>query len=87
MLTLERSTWIRQIFERRQDQGDYHQLLQEMKLQDAESHFRFLRMSKERFDILLAKVLVSMTVYVFCLTIIIIYNIDRPYTLLQTLSQ
>ena len=56
-LSSQRSTWIRLIFQRRRDQGDYHQLLQEMRLGDAESHFRFLRMSKERFDMLLAKVI------------------------------
>lgn len=55
-LSAQRSTWIRSIFERRRDQGDYHQLLQEMRLGDTESHFRFLRMSKERFDMLLSKV-------------------------------
>ena len=48
-----RSTWIRSIFERRRDQGDFHQ---EMRLGDTESHFIFLRMSKERFDMLLSKV-------------------------------
>ena len=54
-LSSQRSTWIRPIFERRRDQGDYHQLLQEMRLGDTESHFRFLRMSKERFDMLFVK--------------------------------
>ena len=51
-----RSMWIRGIFTRRQQQGEYHQLLQEMRMADPESHFRYLRMSKERFDSLLAMV-------------------------------
>ena len=42
------------IFTRCQQQGEYYQLLQEMRLSDPESHFRYLRMSKERFDRLLA---------------------------------
>ena len=54
-LSSQKSTWVRPIFERRRNQGDYHQLLQEMRLGDTESHFRFLRMSKERFDMLLSK--------------------------------
>ena len=51
-----RSVWVRSIFRRRQQQGEYHQLLQEMRMADPESHFRYLRMSKERFDSLLAMV-------------------------------
>ena len=52
----QRSVWIRSIFEKRQLQGDYHKLLQEMRLRDTKSHFQFLRMSKERFNMLVAKV-------------------------------
>ena len=44
-----------EIFSRRQ-QGEYHNLLQEMRVCDPESHFKYLRMSKERFDSLLSKV-------------------------------
>ena len=44
------------IFERHPKQGEYHQLLQEMRLSDPESHFKYLRMSKERFDSLLGEV-------------------------------
>jgi hypothetical protein len=35
-----RRVWVREIFQRRQQQGDYHQLLQEIRLSDPESHFR-----------------------------------------------
>ena len=48
--------WIRPIFMRRQQQGEYHNLLKEMRLSDEESHFRYLRMPKERFDLLLSQV-------------------------------
>ena len=47
---------VRSIFTQRCQQGEYHNLLQEMRLSDPESHFRYLRMSKERFDLLLAEV-------------------------------
>ena len=42
----ERKMWIRPIFTQQQ----------EMRLSDPQSHFRYLRMSKERFDILLSQV-------------------------------
>ena len=45
--------WIRSIFTKRRQQREYHNLLQEMRLSDPESHFRYLRMSRERFDSLL----------------------------------
>ena len=51
-----RSTWVRSIFRRRRQQGEYHNLLQEVRLSDPESHFRCLRMSKETFDKLLEMV-------------------------------
>ena len=54
--TAKRRMWVRYIFTRRQQQGEYHNLLQEMRVSDPESHFRYLRMSKERFDCLLAEV-------------------------------
>lgn len=52
----ERKVWVRSMFTQRVQQGEYHNLLQEMRLSDPESHFRYLRMSKERFDSLLGKV-------------------------------
>ena len=51
-----KSVWVQPIFIKRRQHGEYHQLLQEMRLSDPESHFRYLRMSVERFDMLLAKV-------------------------------
>ena len=41
------------VFSRRRLYGEYHNLILEMKLSDQESHFRYIRMSKERFDTLL----------------------------------
>ena len=52
----KRQYWVRPIFQRHREQGDYYNLLQELRLSDPQCHFRFLRMSKERFDSLLSKV-------------------------------
>ena len=41
--------WVRDIFRL---QSEYHNLLQEMRLSDEESHFKYIRMSPERFDLL-----------------------------------
>ena len=51
-----RTMWVHPIFIQRSQQGEFHHLLQEMRLADTESHFRYLRISKETFDSLLAKV-------------------------------
>ena len=51
-----RKMWVRPIFRRRRQQGEYHHLLQEMRLSDADSHFSYMRMSRETFDVLLGKV-------------------------------
>ena len=56
-----RRMWVRPIFQQRLEQGDFHQLLQELRRNDPESHFRFLRMSKETFDCLVEKVTPSLT--------------------------
>ena len=69
----KRSIWVRPIFIRRRQQGDYHNLLQEMRLSDPESHFRYLRMSKETFDCLLAKVK-HLKIYLFRVIILIHYR-------------
>ena len=53
--------WVRSIFTKRRQQGEYHNLLQEMRLSDEESHFRYLRMSRERFDLLLSQVKQSLS--------------------------
>ena len=51
-----RSTWVCPIFVQRCQFGEYNNLLQEMRVSDPESHFRYIRMSKETFDSLLAQV-------------------------------
>ena len=48
-----RRIWICPIFAQR---GEYHNLFQELRLGDPDSHFYYLRMSKERFDYILLKV-------------------------------
>ncbi|KAJ8913890.1 hypothetical protein NQ315_005687 [Exocentrus adspersus] len=45
--------WIRDIFKKRQQQGAYHNLLNEMRLTDTEKYFNYLRMSSENFNNLL----------------------------------
>ena len=52
----KRKTWVRPIFTQRLRQGEFSNLLQELRLSDPEYHFRYLRMSKETFDDLLALV-------------------------------
>ena len=49
-----RSVWVRAIFAKRQQQGEgeYGNLLQEMRLSDPQSHFQYVRVSKEKFDLL-----------------------------------
>ena len=51
-----RSVWVRAIFAKRQQQGEYGSLLQEMHLSNPQSHFQYVRMSKEKFDLLLSLV-------------------------------
>ena len=36
----KRKVWVKEIFQQQQMQGTFHTLLQEMQLQDRESHFR-----------------------------------------------
>ena len=52
----KRKTWVRPIFAQRLRQGEYHNLLQELRLSDREYHFRYMRMSKETFNTLLSLV-------------------------------
>lgn len=52
----QRKYWVRPILQMRQQREEYHNLLQEMRLCDKESHFSYLRMSKETFDSQLQKV-------------------------------
>uniref|UniRef100_A0A1X7TJV4 DDE Tnp4 domain-containing protein n=2 Tax=Amphimedon queenslandica TaxID=400682 RepID=A0A1X7TJV4_AMPQE len=52
----KRSVWVRRIYQQRLKQGEYHNLYQEMRLHDPESHFRYIRMTRERFDLLLQEV-------------------------------
>ena len=51
-----KSFWVRSIYAKRREQGKYHNLFKKMRLSDDESHFGYLRMSRERFDLLLSQV-------------------------------
>jgi hypothetical protein len=48
--------WIRPIFSRRRRHGEYHTLLQELRANDEENHFRYLRMTRQTFGELLRRV-------------------------------
>ena len=50
---ISRRMWVRAIFKKRWQQGEYHHLVQEMRLQDIESFFRYFRMTPQQFDRLL----------------------------------
>ncbi|XP_067029485.1 probable inactive protein kinase DDB_G0270444 [Acropora muricata] len=50
-----RKVWIRDIFTRRKTQGDYYNLVQELKLGDREFYFRYMRMSFEQLLTMLVK--------------------------------
>ncbi|KAL1487991.1 hypothetical protein ABEB36_015371 [Hypothenemus hampei] len=48
-----RRWWVRAIYENRATQGDFHNLVQEMRLKDTEMFFIYTRMTTEQFDELL----------------------------------
>ena len=46
-----RRYWVRYIFRNRLQQGDYHNLIREMRLtDDEEAHVRYLRVTRQTFD-------------------------------------
>ena len=51
----QRCSWVRPILQKRWQQGEYNNLLREIRLSDRENHFSYMRMSKETFDLLLQK--------------------------------
>ncbi|KAH8009331.1 hypothetical protein HPB51_015272 [Rhipicephalus microplus] len=51
-----RSLYIRDIFEKRPEYGEYHHLVQELRHSDPEYHFKYFRMTKASFDKLLSLV-------------------------------
>ena len=51
-----RSLWVREIFQRRTEMGEYHALISEMRLVDHESFYRYFHMTPQRFDNLLSLV-------------------------------
>ena len=77
----EKVAWVRPIFAKRKQQGEYHNLLQEMRLVDPQSHFAYLRMSKEQFDHLLSKVCLNcLQPAVVLQTCIVIITVIVMYT-------
>lgn len=51
-----RSCWVRPILLRREQCGEFHTLVQEMRESDPQAHQRYFRMSVEEFDEILGKV-------------------------------
>ncbi|XP_049522547.1 uncharacterized protein LOC125945036 [Dermacentor silvarum] len=52
----KRTMYIRELFDKRPQLGDYHQLVQELRQVDPEYHFKYFRMTKAKFDHLLSLV-------------------------------
>lgn len=48
-----RRQWVRQVLQNRDVYGEFHHLVQELRLYDEKTHFGYFRMTKERFDQLL----------------------------------
>ena len=46
-------TWVRKINVKRREKEEYHALIQEMRLSDQDSFYKYFRMSPQRFDHLL----------------------------------
>ena len=70
-----RREWVRSILRRRRLQGDFHNLLQELRSADPESHFRYLRMSRETFDNLL--ILVCLVVFLAFFFFLAFENLEK----------
>ena len=71
----QRTMRARKIFQQRPEQGEFHQLLQEMRLSDPDSHFKYIRMTKERFDSLLAEVNLFSSIFYLFIYLFIYYII------------
>ncbi|XP_024885677.1 uncharacterized protein LOC112463488 [Temnothorax curvispinosus] len=52
----QRRYWVHPILQRKQQQGDWYNLIQEMRFQNDETFFSYMRMSSIMFDSVLAKV-------------------------------
>jgi len=57
----KRRYWVHPILCRKQQQGDWHNLICEMILQDDETYFNYMRMTPNMFEYLLSKVGPSIT--------------------------
>ena len=51
----KRSVWVKKWILQREEKGAYHNLLQELRLQDQDSYRNFLRMDVHAFEELLSK--------------------------------
>ena len=53
---VKKRVWVRKINMKRHERGEYHALIQEMRLSDSESFYKYFRMTPGRFDELLCTV-------------------------------
>ena len=47
----KRETWVKPWLQRREEKGTYHNLLQELRVEDVHAYRRFLRMNPETFEV------------------------------------
>lgn len=52
----QRRYWVHPILQQRQQQGDWHNLIQEMRFQNDGTFFNYMRMTPAMFDNILAKI-------------------------------
>ena len=52
----QRKMWVRKIYQERKQKGEFHLLINEMRLHDHELFFRYFRMSPTRYEHLLEQI-------------------------------
>lgn len=52
----KRRFWVHPILQLKQQQGDWHNLVREMQLQNDETYFNYMRLTPKMFDYLLSRV-------------------------------
>ena len=60
-----REVWEKEWLRRRRERGVYRELLEELRLEDAENYRRFLRMDTATFEVRLKLALIGLPLYTF----------------------